>query len=231
MGHDLRTPLAAAKASVSSLLSKDVDLGAEDRYELLVAADESLDKLAKLVDNLLDMSRLQSGALSIAVQPTAVDEVVARSLDDLGPDGRRVVFDSVADLPLVLADPGLLERVLANLLVNAVRYSPDGAAPHVTCSRLGDRVEIRVVDRGPGIPPDDWDRVFLPFQRLGDTDNTAGRRSRACPGPRAHRGDGRHPRARGDPGRWADHGRLRSPAVPGDGAAAPRPREREAARP
>ncbi|HEY3014620.1 MAG TPA: DUF4118 domain-containing protein [Nocardioides sp.] len=174
VGHDLRTPLAAAKASVSSLLSRDVDLPADDRHELLLAADESLDRLARLVDNLLDMSRLNAGALSIDAQPTAVDEVIARSLDDLGPDGRRVVVDAPDGLPPVLADPGLLERVLANLLANALRHSPAATPPHVTSSRLGERVEVRVVDQGPGIPPDDWERVFLPFQRLGDTDNTVG---------------------------------------------------------
>ena len=88
VGHDFRTPLAAAKASVSTLLSLDLDLDAEDRRELLQAADASLDRLAALVDNLLDMSRLQAGAMSIDVQPTSVDEVVARALDDLGEDGR-----------------------------------------------------------------------------------------------------------------------------------------------
>ena len=174
VGHDLRTPLAAAKAAVSSLLSWDIDLAAEDRRELLLAADTSLDRLAALVDNLLDMSRLQAGAMSIDVQPTAVDEVMARALDDRGEDGRRVVVEPADDLPLVQADPGLLERVLANVVANALRYSPADAPPHLTSSRLGDRVEVRVVDRGPGIPPEHWDRVFLPFQRLGDTDNTTG---------------------------------------------------------
>ena len=174
VGHDLRTPLAAVKAAVSSLLSWDIDLAAEDRRELLLAADTSLDRLAALVDNLLDMSRLQAGAMSIDVQPTAVDEVMARALDDRGEDGRRVVVEPADDLPLVQADPGLLERVLANLVANALRYSPADAPPHLTSSRLGDRVEVRVVDRGPGIPPEQWDRVFLPFQRLGDTDNTTG---------------------------------------------------------
>ena len=174
VGHDFRTPLAAAKASLSTLLSSDLDLDAEDRRELLQGADTSLDRLAELVDNLLDMSRLQAGAMSIDVQPTAVDEVVARALDDLGADGRRIRIDAAEDVPLVQADPGLLERVVANLGTNALRYSPPEKPPHLTSSRLGDRVEIRVIDRGPGIPPDAWDRVFLPFQRLGDTDNTTG---------------------------------------------------------
>ena len=175
VGHDFRTPLAAAKASVSTLLSFDIDLDADDRRELLQAADTSLDRLAALVDNLLDMSRLQAGAMSIDVQPTAVDEVVGA-----GPRRPRARTGDASSstppttLPLVQADPGLLERVLANLGANALRYSPAETPPHLTSSRLGDRVEIRVIDRGPGIPPDDWDRVFLPFQRLGDTDNTTG---------------------------------------------------------
>ena len=174
VGHDLRTPLAAAKASVSSLLSKDIKLTAHDRRELLTAADESLDRLAALVDNLLDMSRLQAGALPIDVQATAVDEVVARTLYDLGPDARTVLIETPDDLPLVRCDPGLLERVLANLVGNALRYSPPDKPPLVTCSHLEQRLEIRVVDRGNGIPPTEWDQVFLPFQRLGDTDNTTG---------------------------------------------------------
>ncbi|HET6152825.1 MAG TPA: DUF4118 domain-containing protein [Marmoricola sp.] len=174
VGHDLRAPLAAAKAAVSSLRSPDIVLPESDRSELLSGADESLDKLAALIDNLLDMSRLQAGALSIEVEPVALDEVVARAVDDLGADAHRIVVDLVEDLPLVLADAGLVERVLANLVANAVRYTPDGCGPRVTGSHLGDRVEVRVVDQGPGIPEDEWERVFLPFQRMGDTDNTTG---------------------------------------------------------
>jgi two-component system sensor histidine kinase KdpD len=174
VGHDLRTPLAAAKASVSSLRGEQTPLRQEDRAELLAAADESLDRLAALVDNLLDMSRLQAGAMSIDLQPTPLDEVAASALADVGDDGRRVVVDLPDELPPVVADPGLLERVVANLLTNALRHSPSDEPPLLSASRLGDRVEIRVVDRGPGIAAADRDRVFMPFQRLGDTDNTAG---------------------------------------------------------
>ena len=174
VGHDFRTPLAAAKAAVSSLLSLDIRLDAEDRHELLEAADTSLDRLAALVDNLLDMSRLHAGAMSIDLQPTAVDEVISRALDDLGADGVRIVVDLPDDPVLVHADPGLLERVLANVAANALRYAPPESPPHLSSSRLGNRVEIRIIDRGPGIPPADHERVFLPFQRLGDTDNTTG---------------------------------------------------------
>ncbi|HEY8720923.1 sensor histidine kinase [Pengzhenrongella sp.] len=174
MGHDLRTPLASAKAAVTSLRSNDIEWSAQDHAELLLTADESLDRLAHLVDNLLDMSRLQAGALSAVRRPIALDEVVPLALDDLGPAGSHVVIDVPDDLPVVLADPGLLERVIANLLGNAIRYSPPDSPPRVTGSSLGDRVELRVIDRGPGIPTAYLERVFAPFQRLGDTDNTTG---------------------------------------------------------
>jgi two-component system sensor histidine kinase KdpD len=174
VGHDLRSPLASAKAAVTSLRSSDIEWSPKDHAELLLTADESLDRLVRLVDNLLDMSRLQAGALSVVRRPVAVDEVVPLALDDLGPAGLHIVVDVPDDLPVVLADPGLLERVIANLVGNAVRYSPPGSAPLLTGSSLGERVELRVIDRGPGIPLPYLDRVFAPFQRLGDTDNTTG---------------------------------------------------------
>jgi two-component system sensor histidine kinase KdpD len=174
VSHDLRTPLASAKAAVTSLRSEDVQWDAEDHAELLATADESLDKLAHLVDNLLDMSRLQAGALSVFPRPADLEEIVARSLDDLGPAAKTVIVDIPDDLPEVGIDPAILERVIANLAANALRYSPLGKPPLLTASALGDRVELRVVDRGPGIPEADRDRMFVPFQRLGDTDNTTG---------------------------------------------------------
>jgi two-component system sensor histidine kinase KdpD len=174
VGHDLRTPLAAAKASVSGLRSRDIRLEPADRDELLKAADESLDKLSALVDNLLDMSRLQAGATPVVLVPTSVDEVAARALDGIGPQARKVLIDIPDGLPTAAADGGLLERVLANLVANALRHSPPGQPPSLTASFAADRVEIRVIDRGTGIPPQDLERVFLPFQRLGDTDNSTG---------------------------------------------------------
>jgi two-component system sensor histidine kinase KdpD len=174
VSHDLRSPLASAKAAVTSLRSEDVQWGAEDHAELLATADESLDKLGHLVDNLLDMSRLQAGALSVFPRPADLEEIVARSLDDLGPAAKTVIVDIPDDLPEIAVDPAILERVIANLTANALRYSPRGQPPLLTASTLGDRVELRVVDRGPGIPEADRDRMFVPFQRLGDTDNTTG---------------------------------------------------------
>ncbi len=174
VSHDLRTPLASAKAAVTSLRSADIQWGAEDRNELLATADESLDRLAHLVDNLLDMSRLQAGALAVFPRPAGLDDIVARALDDLGIGRKAVVVDIPDTLPAVRVDPGILERVVVNLAGNALRYSPPGSPPLLTASVLRDRVELRVVDRGPGIPEQDRDRMFVPFQRLGDTDNTTG---------------------------------------------------------
>ncbi len=174
VSHDLRTPLASAKAAVTSLRSAEIRWADEDRDELLATADESLDRLARLVDNLLDMSRLQAGALSVFPRPSGLEEIVARALDDLGPGGRDVIAEIPDSLPEVLVDPAILERVIVNLTANAVRYSPPGQPPLLTASALGDRVELRVADRGPGIPEPDRDRVFVPFQRLGDTDTTTG---------------------------------------------------------
>jgi two-component system sensor histidine kinase KdpD len=174
VSHDLRTPLASAKAAVTSLRSPEVQWTAEDREELLATADESLDKLTRLVDNLLDMSRLQTGALSVFPRPAWLDEIVARALDHLGPASKDVIVDVPDSVPEVQVDPAILERVIVNLTSNALRYSPPGKPPLLAASALGDRVELRVVDKGPGIPADDRDRIFVPFQRLGDTDNTTG---------------------------------------------------------
>jgi two-component system, OmpR family, sensor histidine kinase KdpD len=174
VSHDLRTPLASAKAAVTSLRSPEVKWTAEDRDELLATADESLDRLTHLVDNLLDMSRLQAGALSLFPRPAGLDEIVSRALDNLDPAARGITVDIPESLPEINVDPAILERVIVNLTENALRYAPPGQPPLLTASALGDRVELRVVDRGPGIPEKERDRMFVPFQRLGDTDNTTG---------------------------------------------------------
>ncbi|GIH27162.1 sensor histidine kinase [Acrocarpospora phusangensis] len=174
VSHDLRTPLASAKAAVESLGNTAIDWSAEDRAELLATADESLARLDRLIANLLDMSRLQAGALGVSLQPVAVDEVLPLAIDDLGPLGEQVAGDVSLDLPEIMADPGLLERVLVNLMANAVRHSPPGVKVLVSGSWHDEHVEIRVIDRGPGIPPDAHEQVFLPFQRLGDRDTHSG---------------------------------------------------------
>ena len=174
VSHDLRTPLASAKAAVTGLRSADVAWTDDERAELLATADESLDRLHRLVDNLLDMSRIQAGALSIRRQPVALHETVPIALDSLGPSARAVELDVPDTLPEVETDPALLERVIANLTANALRYSPPDSPPRVSASTHANSVELRIADRGPGIPESERERMFTPFQRLGDTDNTTG---------------------------------------------------------
>jgi two-component system, OmpR family, sensor histidine kinase KdpD len=174
VGHDLRTPLAGVKAGISGLLSEDVELSREDRQELLEGADASVDRLAALVENLLDLSRVQAGTMPVRVQPIAVDEVVAQALEEVAASPTPVIVDIPDDLPDVAVDPGLLERVLANLIGNAARFSPPDTPLHVSGRVRDGRVELLVIDRGPGIPTSDHDAVFRPFQRLGDTTNTEG---------------------------------------------------------
>ena len=174
VSHDLRTPLASAKAAVGTLRTPGLRLSAEDRAELLDAAEGSLDRLSGLVENLLDMSRLQAGALALAVQDVDVADVLNAAVDSLGPTGESVVIAVAEDLPEVRADPALLERAVANVVQNALRFSPDGSPPRLTASTYGSRIEIRVTDTGPGVPESDRDQIFLPFQRLGDRDNSTG---------------------------------------------------------
>ena len=174
VSHDLRTPLAAAKAAVSCLRSADIELTAEDHDELLTTADESLNQLTHLVASLLDVSRLQAGALPVFPRPANLEEIIERSLSGIGPQARAVMVRIPPDLPPVMADPPIMERVIANLTTNALRYSPSGSPPLLTASARGGRVILRVVDRGPGVPEADRGRIFLAFQRLGDTGSTIG---------------------------------------------------------
>ncbi len=174
VSHDLRTPLASAKAAAGGLRMTGVDFSEEDRRELLATVEESLDTLTRLVDNLLDMSRLQAGALAMTPQAMSLAETIAIALDDLGPEGRDVRVHLGSDVSEVNADPALVERILVNVARNALRFSPPENAPVITVSEHGAFVETRVIDRGPGIPAAEWDNVFLPFQRLGDRDNSTG---------------------------------------------------------
>ena len=174
VSHDLRTPMASAKAAVGTLRMSDLPLSEEDQAELLATAEESLDRLSGLVENLLDMSRLQAGALALAIQPIDVADVISAAVTSLGQVGAGAIIRVPEDTPEVQADPALLERAIANLVQNAVRHSPPGDPPQITASAYGTAVEIRVIDCGPGVPETDWDQIFLPFQRLGDRDNTSG---------------------------------------------------------
>ncbi|MER7510660.1 sensor histidine kinase KdpD [Streptomyces lavendulae] len=172
VSHDLRTPLASIKASVSSLRSDDVEWSEEDRAELLEGIEDGADRLDHLVGNLLDMSRLQTGTVTPLIREIDLDEVVPMALGGVPEDS--VLLDVPESLPMVAVDPGLLERSVANVVENAVKYSPRGQPVLVAASFLGDRVEVRVVDRGPGVPDAAKDRIFAPFQRYGDAPRGAG---------------------------------------------------------
>src|SRR5215218_7192802 len=174
VSHDLRTPISAIKASVTSLLQQDIDWTPDACQEFLETIDEETDRLNALVGNLLDMSRLQAGALEISAVPVGLDEVLPAALNSIGvPDG-SVQLDVPETLPRVLADRGLLERALANVISNAIRFSPPGSPARVIAGIVDGTVDVRVIDRGPGVPRTEWDRLFKPFQRLGDSGQSEG---------------------------------------------------------
>jgi two-component system, OmpR family, sensor histidine kinase KdpD len=174
VSHDLRTPLASIKASVSTLRQTDVDWTEADEAALLATIEASADRLDALIGNLLDMSRLTTGSLQPFLRPTAIDEVAPVALRGL--DGGNMLELAVPDrLPLVLTDPGLLERVLANLFANALAYSPAGSRPGLRASLGNEGVVLEVIDHGRGVPDELKSRMFEPFQRLdGRTDSAAG---------------------------------------------------------
>jgi two-component system sensor histidine kinase KdpD len=191
VSHDLRTPLAGAKAAVSSLRSDDVGFSPEDTAELLATVEESIDQLTALVGNLLDSSRLAAGVVRPELRRTYLEETVQRALLGISkgatgfgsagqsdatwgkpPPGLDRVKVEVGDA-VVMADSGLLERVLANLIDNALRYAPNSVV-RVNAGRVGDRVLIAVIDEGPGIPRGTEEQLFEPFQRGGDRDNSSG---------------------------------------------------------
>jgi two-component system, OmpR family, sensor histidine kinase KdpD len=165
VSHDLRTPLASIKASVSTLRQTDVEWTEADEAALLATIEKSADRLDALIGNLLDMSRLTTGSLQPFLRATAIDEVAPVALRGLdgGSDMQLTVPDG---LPLVLTDPGLLERVLANLFANALAYSPAGRRPELRASELGGSVLLEIIDHGRGVPDDAKDLMFEPFQRL-----------------------------------------------------------------
>jgi two-component system sensor histidine kinase KdpD len=174
VSHDLRGPLASAKASVSSLRADDITFSPDDQDELLATADESLDRLARLVENLLDMSHVAAGTTPVVSQPVGLDDIVPHALRDLGPPACEVRVDLPDGLPSVQADPTLLGRVIAHLAANAVRHAPPDRPPRITASAHGDVVDLLVIDQGPGVPEEKWEHMFTPFQRLGDRDNSTG---------------------------------------------------------
>ncbi|SDT08663.1 two-component system, OmpR family, sensor histidine kinase KdpD [Friedmanniella luteola] len=171
VSHDLRTPLAVIKAAASSLRDPSIRWSAADEAELLATVEDGADRLENLVGNLLDLSRLQTGSVNPLLAEVDLASAVAWALDPL-PDADRVeVRLAGLDRP-ALADAGLLDRVIANLVENALRHTPEGTPVEVTAGLVPDPdrpgVELRVVDHGPGVPPGSREALFAPFQRLGD---------------------------------------------------------------
>jgi two-component system sensor histidine kinase KdpD len=161
LGHDLRSPLAAAKTAMSGLRSTDIPLTVDDRCELLASVDDSLDQLSRLMADLLDMSRLQAGKLPVFPRPVMLKEIIEHAVVDVG--RRSVMMRVPAGLPEVMADPELMKRVIVNLSRNALRYSPPGTPPLLTAHARNGWLELCVIDRGPGITVTGRDRAFAPF--------------------------------------------------------------------
>ncbi|GAB3632029.1 sensor histidine kinase KdpD [Microbacterium shaanxiense] len=173
LSHDLRRPLAAAVAAIGGLRGAH-RLSASDRDELLATADESLAALSTLITDLLDVTRVEAGVLAVSATRVDASAGILAALDELslGPSAVELALDPA--LPPLQADPVLLQRVLVNLLTNAFRHSPADQRVIVSTSRLGERAELRIIDRGAGVPPERHGSIFQPFQRYGDTDNTTG---------------------------------------------------------
>jgi two-component system sensor histidine kinase KdpD len=167
VSHDLRTPLASIKASVSSLRQTDVTWTESDQQDLLATIEENADRLDGLIGNLLDMSRLHTGSLQPFLRPITIDEVAPVALRglDAPADVRLEVPDGI---PLMLADPGLLERVLANVFANALQHSPAGRPPVLRAHQAAGALVLEVIDHGPGVPDEQKSQIFEPFQRFDE---------------------------------------------------------------
>jgi two-component system sensor histidine kinase KdpD len=169
VSHDLRTPLASIKAAVTSLLQRDVEWSADEEREFLTAIDVETDRLNTVVGNLLDAGRLEAGAITPASRPVALDDIVPAALASISGLETPIEIAVPPTLPQVRADPGLLERAIANVVANAARATPEGSCVQIAANRLGNDLQLRVIDHGAGVPADQRDRIFEPFQRLGDT--------------------------------------------------------------
>jgi two-component system sensor histidine kinase KdpD len=173
VSHDLRTPLASIKAASTSLLSDHLQFDPDESRVLLQTIDDETDRLNALVENLLDMSRLQTGAMEILRHYTEVDQIVASAITTVGARAAGVTVNIEHPLPRICTDPLLLERALANLIDNGLIHG-GGAGLRIEAGLVAGRVDIRVIDRGPGIRPEDRERIFRPFHRRGDPDQLGG---------------------------------------------------------
>ncbi len=171
ISHDLRTPLSAITGAVSSLLENDRTLDAEDRHELAQVAYEEAERLNRLVGNLLEMTRLESGGVQVEKEWELLEEVIGATLNRLGSrmDEHLITVNLPPDLPLVPMDSVLIEQVLLNLLDNAIKYTPPASPIELSARATGEEVIVIVADRGPGLKPGDEKRVFDKFYRAQPT--------------------------------------------------------------
>lgn len=174
VSHDLRGPLASSKAAISSLLNSEVSWSQEDQKELLNSASLSLDQLNHLIENLLDMSRLEAGAIFLNWRNVGVEDVVSGAIKSLKSPTDLIEISIDPELPPIKGDPILLERIIGNLLENALRFNPKGRPITIAAFQVEERIEIRIIDHGPGLSTKDRSKLFTPFQRLGDRDNSTG---------------------------------------------------------
>jgi two-component system sensor histidine kinase KdpD len=171
VSHDLRTPLATIEAAVDGLEGGAVALREADRLELLDTIRLELTRLTRLVENLLDLSRLQAGAAEPSPELWTADQLLGRSLDEL-PDSSRVRVVMPDDLPLVRADGVQVQRVLVNLIENALKFSAGSVQIELVAAQ--DELVFEVTDSGPGIPEPELQQIFEPFHRVGQGSRGSG---------------------------------------------------------
>jgi K+-sensing histidine kinase KdpD len=165
VSHDLRSPLTAIVTAASVLDNPELRLDDADRVELIATIRSEADRLDRIVGNLLDLSRLESGVASPHPELWPVEELVGRAVEQLGPEGERVVTEIDADAPPVRVDAVQIERVLVNLLDNALKFSPPGSPVNVRAEEGGGALLLHVVDQGPGVVAGEREAVFEPFRR------------------------------------------------------------------
>jgi two-component system sensor histidine kinase KdpD len=172
--HDLRTPLASITASVTGLLDREAEYGADERRDLLETIRQEAERLNRLVGNLLDLSRLRAGALTPSKRLAGVDELIEGVVGRMEPvlQGHSVDLRLRDDLPEIPMDVVQVDQALTNILENAAKFSPAGSRILVQAARWEDTVQVRIADQGQGIPPDDRESVFEPFTR-GDREGSA----------------------------------------------------------
>jgi two-component system sensor histidine kinase KdpD len=176
ISHDLRTPLVSITGALTSLDEQSDSLDEENRKSLIVTAREEAERLNRLVGNLLSMTRIESGAIKLHIEPGDIQDVIGTALEQLGPRlaNRQVPVEIPDDFPLVPMDFTLIVQVLVNVLENAVKYSPEYCAIEVSAELVDGKARIKIADRGEGIPPEDLTRIFDKFYRVQRPESVSG---------------------------------------------------------